>query len=121
MLHVEIMVNGAKFDFYNESRNTRNGFAHDTKVYVNGLYSGKTSCFYLNRTWEKYRYQSVMMEWVYKEKQERRALNKAQFLHEHGYQRMTAARIPLYDEWEKHDEYMKTLAMLKNELEKNCY
>lgn len=121
MLHVEIIVNGKKFDFYNEFRNTRNGFAHDTQVYVNGFYSGKAHCYYLNRTWEKYRYQSVMMEWVYKEKQERRNYNKTKFLHEHGYKRMTAARIPLYDEWEKQDEYMKTLAMLKNELEKNSY
>ena len=47
MLHVEIMVNGAKFDFYNESRNTRNGFAYDSKVYVNGLYCGKATCYIL--------------------------------------------------------------------------
>ena len=56
----KITVNGNEYEFVNESRNTRSGFAHDTTLFK-GYYSiAKNSCHYLNRTWECYRYQTVM-------------------------------------------------------------
>ena len=51
--------NGKVFDFYCKSRNTRSGFAHDCFIYAPG-YDFKVSCFYYNRTWESYGYQTVL-------------------------------------------------------------
>lgn len=51
-----------KIEFENSSRSTRSGFAHDTKVYIDGQFEIKTSAHYLNRTWESYTYQSVMKQ-----------------------------------------------------------
>ena len=47
--------------FVCDSRATRDGFAHDCTLFINRYQETKTSCFYLNRTWEAYQYQSVML------------------------------------------------------------
>jgi hypothetical protein len=51
-----------KIEFENRSRSTRSGFAHDTKVYIDGQFEISTSAHYLNRTWESYAFQSVMKQ-----------------------------------------------------------
>ena len=61
----KITVNGINFasneyEFVNDSRNTRNGFAHDTKLFKNNVLIAENTAHYLNRTWECYRYQTVM-------------------------------------------------------------
>lgn len=56
----KIKVNGNNYQFVNDSRSTRNGFAHDTTLFINDCEHGRASCHYINRTWECYRYQTVM-------------------------------------------------------------
>jgi hypothetical protein len=43
---------------------TRNGFRHDAVLLVNGHEVGRTKVNYLNRTWERYEYQTVMQKLV---------------------------------------------------------
>lgn len=54
-----------KIEFKNSYRSTRNGFAHDTKMYIDGILEMENSAHYLNRTWESYAFQSVMKQAVY--------------------------------------------------------
>jgi hypothetical protein len=54
-----------KIEFKNSARNTRSGFAHDTKMYIDGILEMENSAHYLNRTWESYAFQSVMKQAVY--------------------------------------------------------
>ena len=54
-----------KIEFKNSYRSTRNGFAHDTKMYIDGILEMENSAHYLNRTWESYTFQSVMKQAVY--------------------------------------------------------
>ena len=56
----KININGNEYEFINHSRSTRNGFAHDTTLFVDGVKHGRATCNYLNRTWESYRFQTVM-------------------------------------------------------------
>ena len=60
----KIKVNGREYQFVNDSRNTRHGFAHDTTLFIDGREYGRASCHYLNRTWECYRYQTVMKKCI---------------------------------------------------------
>lgn len=60
----KISLNGNEYQFVNNSRSTRNGFAHDTTLFIDGREHGKASCYYLNRTWESYRYQTVMQRCI---------------------------------------------------------
>lgn len=60
----KITVNGNEYEFVNDSRSTRHGFAHDTTLFKNDYVIRRASCHYLNRTWECYRYQTVMKHCV---------------------------------------------------------
>ena len=59
-------IDGKEVMFVNQYRNTRHGFAHDTTMFVNGCEIESATCHYLNRTWECYTYQSVMLSAVRK-------------------------------------------------------
>lgn len=51
-----------------EYKKTRNGFKHTAELYRNGRYCGEVKYCYLNRTWEKYEYQSVIHKLLEKSK-----------------------------------------------------
>jgi hypothetical protein len=44
-----------------DARGTRNGFAHDATLIIDGVRQHTSTCHYLNRTWEWYRYQTVCL------------------------------------------------------------
>lgn len=83
---------GVVVNFVCESRNTRNGFAHDCTVFIYGHEFGRASCYYLNRTWECYRYQTVMLKTVRGLIDEYTAYIKNEFMRENNYKRMTPDR-----------------------------
>ena len=60
----KITANGNEYEFINDSRNTRSGFAHDTTLFKNGRSFGRATAIYYNRTWECYRYQTVMKKCI---------------------------------------------------------
>jgi hypothetical protein len=50
------------------SEKTRNGFRHLATLLFNGSEVDKAKCCYLNRTWERYEFQSVMSNLIEKSK-----------------------------------------------------
>lgn len=58
---IRFEVLGHNIEFYCSARDTRNGFAHDTRLYVNGREWSVGHCYYLNRTWEHWHFQSVCL------------------------------------------------------------
>ena len=56
--------------FVCEFRNTRHGFAHDVTMFVDGREQSKATCHYLNRTWERWNYQSACISAARKLKDE---------------------------------------------------
>lgn len=54
-------INGKEFLFVNEHASTRNGFKHTSTLFINGYEYQKSTCHYINRTWENYAYQTVML------------------------------------------------------------
>ena len=56
------------------SERTRNGFRHLASLLIDSIEIDKAKCCYLNRTWEAYEFQSVMLELVNKTK----ALNETE-------------------------------------------
>lgn len=46
------------------SEKTRNGFRHLATLMINGREEGHAKCCYLNRTWERYEFQSVCQKLV---------------------------------------------------------
>lgn len=87
-------ANGHHFEFVCTSRDTRNGFAHDTTLICNGgdWDNLSATCFYYNRTWERYCYQTVMQRVVGDEIERCIEAEREDFMEERGYKRLTAAR-----------------------------
>lgn len=51
-----------------EWKKTRGGFKHTATLLLNGIKREEVKCCYLNRTWEKYEYQSVIHKLLEKSK-----------------------------------------------------
>jgi len=91
-------VNDTEYTFICRSRSTRSGFAHDAELQTaNGYVIGTASCHYLNRTWESYEYQSVMIRVVVQKLEEYLLCAREQFKREHNISRITAKRKPEMD------------------------
>lgn len=43
-----------------EAKRTRNGFKHTATLLLNGIERDSAKCCYLNRTWERYEFESVL-------------------------------------------------------------
>ena len=86
------------YTFICSSRNTRSGFAHDCELIKNtSSHLGKATCHYLNRTWECYSYQSVMIENVRNRIADYELAARDEFKREHNLSRITAKRRPELD------------------------
>ena len=88
----KVTVNGREYQFVNDSRNTRNGFAHDTTLFKDGRKIGEASCHYLNRTWECYQYQTVMKRCVDAEIESEYDRFIDNYKNQHNIKRMTAKK-----------------------------
>jgi hypothetical protein len=87
-----IYVNEVKYEFICMTDKNYNGFKHIAKLYINGRFANRKERQYYNRTWEKYDYQSVMLDII---KEQIEILNSwylEKFKTEKGYKRMTDKR-----------------------------
>lgn len=102
-----------------DSRNTRHGFAHDAEITVlpAGTFCGYTvtaHCYYLNRTWERYQYETVLQRACLDAMECRADELKAQFLQEKGYKRLTKKRAAEFTETLNNDaEYAAINSVLQ--------
>ena len=85
-------INGTEVLFVNSSRWTRHGFAHDTEVFIDGRNVGSNTAHYLNRTWECFRYQTVMRGAIIRLREEREKELRRNFKYLHDYKKMTPKR-----------------------------
>ena len=102
------------YTFVNETVNTRNGFAHISRLFIDGIQVSENKVNYLNRTWEQYRYQTAMMGAVHKLIKERKDDLERAFKHANGIKKMTESRRKeLEDIWNK-DEFLDEYYELYN-------
>ena len=100
-------INNMEIEFVNESLSTRNGFKHVTNMFINGCKYGTNTCHYLNRTWERYRYQTVMRGCVCNIRDARVEDLKSIFKSENGYKNLTAKRAVEFKRYIADDEKLK--------------
>lgn len=111
--------NGFKILLSADSRNTRHGFAHDAEMIIwpAGTFCGYTvtaHCYYLNRTWERYQYETVLRQACHNAMECRADELKAQFLQEKGYKRLTKKRAAEFTETLNNDaEYTAINSVLQ--------
>jgi len=117
-----ITINDHPFRFDCRSWGTRSGFAHgaeltDTKTWQR---LGEAKCFYLNRTWECYTFQSAMLAAISHAIDAEADRERDHLFRLNGWERMTAKRREELDKALAENEYFNTLKALYKEVEK-CY
>ncbi len=60
MEHYTTTRKGITFEVFCQSGSTRHGFKHTVELWQNGYYIAEAKICYLNRTWERYRYESTI-------------------------------------------------------------
>lgn len=107
----EFDANDHHLQFVCTSRNTRNGFAHDARVFIDGndYETAKATCHYLNRTWENYAYQTVMLELAREFIDKHINWERDDYMRERGYKRMTKQRKAEFSEYLDRECNNKTL------------
>ena len=107
--------NGQEYEGRATSRNTRNGFAHDIVV-RDANYNDvcEATMHYLNRTWECYRYESVLHEAIDKLTEEAIANEIYRFKEAAHISRLPkGAREQISAKWrEEYDKAVKTIVRL---------
>lgn len=109
------------FTFLLNSRNTRSGFAHDCELLIDSAHVQKAHCYYCNRTWESWSYQSVCLEAIDAELAERKAEIKSDYMRLNGFKRMTAARAKELEAILKCDEWIKLVESVRDDLKSNLH
>ena len=94
-----LSIEGKEIMFINTWKGTRSGFAHETELYIDGWRAAAARCRYINRTWERYSYQSVMLEAVHKLQEKETEREKAHFLQVNGFKNMMSHRKPAFMEY----------------------
>ena len=118
---VKFKVKGHRFEFVCDHRNTRSGFAHDATLFIDGCREETATCYYLNRTWERWGYQSVCLECIWKLNKWREELIKEQYKIDNGISRITAKRKEELEKIIKSDEKIIILEAAKKKLDKELY
>lgn len=113
---IKIECNGTRFEFVCNSRGTRSGFAHDCNLFINDSREQTSHCYYYNRTWECWRYQSVCIDAINQEIEWYTNRIMEQWKGEHEYKKMTKSRKTEFDEYLQGLKYIQTLKQCKQEL-----
>lgn len=109
------------FEFICNWHDTRGGFAHDCNLFINNIERTISHCYYINRTWEVYTFQSVCMNAIYNVINEYTDKCREIYLDIHGYKRMTQKRKTDFADFISHDDYLNMLKSVKDDLQYHVY
>lgn len=99
------------YEFVCEEWETSQAWGHKATLLKNGEELNSRKVRYYNRTWESYRFQSVMCGCVRDLQEKERANALETFKFQNGYSRMTPKRM---EEFEKYIEMGSTYGLLKD-------
>lgn len=100
----EFTIDGKKVLFINAWRGTGSGFMHETELHIDGWAATAAKCHYINRTWERYAYQSVMLEAVHKLKEEEIERAKRRFKQLLGIKNLMERHKPAFASYLENSE-----------------
>lgn len=114
----EIKTGNGAYTFVNETISTRNGFAHVTQLFTDGVSwpISNARVNYINRTWESYRYRTSMMVAVDKLIDSRKGEITADVADYEGWNRLNAKRREKLDQVFAEDEMLREYKELEAKL-----
>lgn len=114
-------VNGKHFEFDCEYKDTRDGFNHFVRLYMNGDLIAEEKRHYINRTWETYRYQSAMIGAINNALAHEKARVREEYLRENNCKNVTEKRRAGLEEKYKSDPMVRDLEELNKRIRNDRY
>lgn len=93
-----VTVENTVFTIYCKSSKTRNGFKHEVEIYNGGYHCSSGKAYYLNRTWERWTFQSACLNAVQNELNRIYDDTKQCYKAAHNVKRITAKHKQAIDE-----------------------
>ena len=125
MMNRMIMVNNKKYSFNCRTESNYNGFKHIATLYIDDNCVSRSSRQYYNRTWERYEYQSVMIDLIKEQMEVLDSWYLDKFKTEKGYKRMTDKRKLEFSDYIAFDTVyereLKELQYVLDNLENESY
>ena len=118
---IKINTHEHELEFICTSRNTRTGFAHDCTLFINGYEETTAHCYYINRTWERWTYESVCVEAVDMLIKDYRERERRAWLDLNGFKKMTQKRTLEFNTELELKPHYQMLKACKTELMSNLY
>ena len=118
---IRMTIDGHDISFVCSSRDTRSGFAHDATIFIDGRDCGTSHAYYLNRTWERYAYESVCLSRVSDLTAARMADLKYDYKISKGLTRLTAKHKAALDALIDSDEKIALLRKIRDDLRTKMY
>lgn len=107
-------IEGEAFTFECHDGDTYDGFGHHAVMYNgDGDEMAEAYAYYLNRTWERRKYDSVCASAVRKAEEAERERLRAEWMEEHGTRRMTKKYREMYEAEQPTSDLLRKLDTLK--------
>jgi len=116
MDYITKKIGNAEFTFLLNSRSNRSGFVHECELMAGGVEIVRGKRQYYNRTWESYRYQSVMLDAVDNALEDARGRIVNREKAARGWNRLTQARRNEIGRVVDADDGVKVLRALRKEV-----
>lgn len=113
-----------EFMFITDSRSTRHGFAHDCTLIMDHEWFGKetkATRYYLNRTWERWQFQSVCLDCIGNMIARRASVLLEEYKAKNNYKRMTKTRKAEFETIKAKDQEIALYESVKQDLTNNLY
>ena len=121
MDYITKKIGNAEFTFLVNSRSNRSGFVHECVLCLNGNEIAREKTQYYNRTWEAYRFQSVMLGAVSNALNEVKQRISDDMKQRNGWKLLSEARKnEVRKAWEQNTG-IKTLEALAEDVRKSRY
>jgi len=111
-----IIANGHEYQFLCETGSTRSGFSHTCHLLRDGGEVAVDTVHYINRTWESYRFRTVMCRAIESLIGEEKKYLEDEYRKEHGISRMTAKRREEFEKSIADVELLKELREVRDQL-----
>lgn len=112
---------GHNVEFDCNAREMRSGFAHDATIIIDGWRWRSATCYYLNRTWEAWRFQSVCLSCVANMIEDRIDEIKEKYRGETGVARISGKCKMIVKDIVDSDEMIILLREIKRILNENSF
>ena len=120
-----ITMDGQRYTFYCDSWDTRSGFAHKCEMFSipeGGvpIKIAEEKCYYLNRTWEMWHYQSAVLGAIYKARDHAVGRVIDELKARNGWKKLNAKRRKIAIDAVDNDAEFKTLSKVMDVVNSYC-